>query len=176
MKIVPDFSKIHCSKCKFSCSLPKNAKFSEFIGKDGYKKYCPVDGFEIICYLTENDGNQSKLTVCPSCFHKPPFEAEGIRLACENCPNRDCEFSRVNTVVKKCNKCKILYTNILFIELGTTGVLILNQLIGEKITVTCNNYRCKNILTTECDDISSCGIIAQKCECKAKILKVSIYS
>lgn len=107
MKLVEDFHKVHCEKCRMTLTVPNTA--SEYSVPDGIiekKKYCPLDKFEIIHYYINKGEYQSKLTCCPSCFHRPPYNTNGRKLPCIECPNDECGFSSVNTSVQKCFRCK----------------------------------------------------------------------
>lgn len=52
--------------------------------------------------------------------------------------------------------------------------MILNQLIGNTLNLTCNTYHCKNIMTIS-ENALGCQILSQRCKCGANFLKVSIF-
>ena len=100
---------MHCSNCKLTLNLPRDAEYSSSVS-DGLsydKKYCPIDGFEVIHYYINRDGFETKLMVCPQCYHRSPFSENGNRMICSQCPNQKCTFSSVNTAVAKCSACKV---------------------------------------------------------------------
>ena len=158
MKIVMGCNKIYCAHCDVNLSLPKYAKYTKPDGIIDPKKYCPYDKFEIIYYEYDDDGLLTKLTVCPQCFTQPMFDIEGYRLTCSNCPSTECEFSKMHTIVRNCLKCK-------------KGELILNKIVGNKLSLSCNNNNCRFITTVSKNAISA-ELSADSCECSARLLDI----
>jgi DNA topoisomerase-3 len=58
MKLVKDFSKIHCENCKLTLNLPRDAEYS--LTEGGERKHCPMDNFEIINYYILRDNLETK--------------------------------------------------------------------------------------------------------------------
>ena len=67
LKIVPAFSKLHCDKCKLTLNLPRDA---EYTVDPEVRKYCPLDGFELIDYYILKDGIETKQMACPQCHRQ----------------------------------------------------------------------------------------------------------
>lgn len=116
MKLVKDFSKIHCHNCRLTLNLPRD---SEYSFNDKTKEVCPLDGFQIIHYYILREGLETKQMACPQCYHRSPFPDFSQRVICGQCPNTQCQFSQAGTEVINCSKC-------------VKGSMILNQNINGK--------------------------------------------
>lgn len=152
MLFVSKFNKMKCDNCNLQLTLPMNGDVV-IAGEH----FCPLDNFQLLLFTSHN--KVTSYTICPMCSNHAQYDQVPGKITCNLCPQADCVYSAVNNQIKECDSCK-------------KGALVIDQMIGNTLTASCNY--CTHKLTLA-ENVSQFMRSSEQClTCKAYKLTVII--
>ncbi|XP_053727381.1 DNA topoisomerase 3-beta-1 isoform X2 [Synchiropus splendidus] len=143
-------SRLHCSHCDDTYSLPSNGAIKLF-----KELRCPLDDFELVLWTSGARGKSYPL--CPYCFSNPPFRDMKKGVGCNECSHPSCQHSLNSLGIGQCVECE-------------NGVLVLDPTSGPKWKMACN--KC-NVVVHFFEQAHKVQIAPESCDtCDAALVAV----
>ncbi|XP_039627490.1 DNA topoisomerase 3-beta-1 isoform X1 [Polypterus senegalus] len=143
-------SRLHCSHCDETYSLPQNGAIKLF-----KELRCPLDEFELVLWSSGSRGKSYPL--CPYCYSNPPFRDMKKGMGCNECTHPTCQHSLNNLGIGQCVECE-------------HGVMTFDTTSGPKWKMACN--KC-NVVVHFFENAHKVRVSSDCCEsCEASLVIV----